>query len=254
MTIEIENISYNYGKIKALNNIDFCIKEADFAVILGPNGSGKSTLLKCICNIFKVKSGIIKIDGKDINTYSHNDLSHLIAYIPQSEDSFNSMSVFDTILLGRKPYINWRPSDNDINIVANIINEFNLNDISQRHTDELSGGQRQIVMIARAIAQEPKILLLDEPTANLDLHHQMKVMELLTRLSEKSITIIATIHDLNLAARFSNNVIMLKNGCKFANGNAENIFSSQNIEPLYGVKVDILNTQENEIIIIPKKL
>ncbi|MGL5785546.1 MAG: ABC transporter ATP-binding protein [Bacteroidales bacterium] len=252
MKIDIEDVSFRYDSVDALNEVNVNIERGDLAVILGPNGSGKSTLLKCMDGILKIRNGAIRLDEKSLVNFSTEQISRVIAYIPQYEEGLTGMNVFDAVLLGRKPYIRWRPSDSDLQLVASVLRAFDLDKLAMRHVDALSGGQRQRVMIARAIAQEPSVLLLDEPTANLDLHHQMKVMELLDGLSKKGITIVVTMHDINLAARFCTQALMLRNGIVFASGNREKVFTAGNIEALFDIKVNIIG-QGDDLFIIPQR-
>lgn len=253
MNIDINDVSFKYESIDALKKVNVSISKGDLAVILGPNGSGKSTLLKCMDGILKIHFGCIEFDEKNLNNYDPDQLSRVIAYIPQYNEGLYGMSVFDAVLLGRKPYIRWKPSDSDLSKVAKILRAFNLEDLAMRHVDALSGGQRQRVMIARAVAQEPSVLLLDEPTANLDLYHQMMVMELLYTLSHKGITVVITMHDINLAARFCTQALMLRDGVVFASGERSNVFTPKNIEALFDVKVTVLNDAD-EIYIIPHRM
>lgn len=253
MNIDINDVSFRYDSIEALKKVNLSINKGDLAVILGPDGSGKSTLLKCMDGILKIHLGCIELDAKNLKSYGTDQLSKVIAYIPQYDEGLSGMNVFDAVLLGRKPYIRWKPADTDLKKVADILRAFNLDQLAMRHVDALSGGQRQRVMIARAVAQEPSILLLDEPIANLDLYHQMKVMELLYNLSNKGITIVITMHDINLAARFCTQALMLRDGVVFASGKRSNVFTPQNIEALFDVKVTILNNGE-DMYIIPHRI
>jgi iron complex transport system ATP-binding protein len=153
--------------------------------------------------------------------------------------------------MGRKPYINWKPSASDLDITAEIMKLLDIDHLAMKRTNELSGGQQQTVMIARALAQEPEILLLDEPTANLDIRHQLEVMEVLKTLASKGITIVIAIHDINMAARYANNIMMLKDGKLFFYG-AKDEITAQSIEMLYGIKVEIVSV-EGTPYIIPKE-
>ena len=238
--INICNIEFAYNTHLVLKDVSCMIEAGDFVALVGPNGSGKSTLIKCINRILKIRKGNISIEWEDVTGYSSVALAEKIAYVPQNESKTSSSIVFNTVLLGRKPYIGWKPSEKDFEITAGVIRLLGLDNISMRSINELSGGQQQIVMIARALAQEPQILLLDEPTANLDIKHQLETMELLKTLSGKGITIIIAIHDINMALRYANRIMMLKEGRIYAYGGKE-VINSENIEILYDIKARIID-------------
>ncbi len=249
MKISIQDIDFSYNGTPTLENIDSRIKKGDFVALVGPNGSGKSTLIKCLNGILKVHKGTILIDDKPIHSITSEELAKEIAYVPQNESKKAVLNVFDTVLLGRKPYINWKPSKHDLEVTAYILSTFHLEHIAMREFNKLSGGQQQSVYIARALAQEPDILLLDEPTANLDIKHQFEVLELLNQLSHKGITIIIALHDINMAIRYANKILMLKGGKIFACGGKETI-TEENVENLYNIKIKIIRDNKN-IFIVP---
>jgi len=248
--INIRNIEFAYNVAPVLQDVSCDIETGDFVALVGPNGSGKSTLIKCINGILKIQKGEILIDGLATKTYSPNAMARKVAYVPQSENRQISATVFDTVLMGRKPYIAWKPVENDLNITAEILDLLDIDHLSMKRTNELSGGQQQIVMIARALAQEPEILLLDEPTANLDIRHQLEVLEVLKSLAAKNMTIIIAIHDINMAARYANNIMMLKSGKVFSYG-VNSAITAESIEQLYDIKAEII-TIDGIPHIIPK--
>lgn len=252
MKITIQNITFSYNGIPALENINYKFEKGDFIALVGPNGSGKSTLIKCLNGILKVQKGTVLIDDKTIQSYTPGELAREMAYVPQSENKKAVLNVFDIVLIGRKPYINWKPARHDLEITAEILNTLHLDHIAMRDFNKLSGGQQQTVYIARALAQEPDILLLDEPTANLDIKHQIEVLELLRTLSYKGITVIIALHDINLALRYATKTMMLKEGRIFACGGKETI-TEKNIENLYDIKVKIVKDNE-DVFIIPNGL
>jgi iron complex transport system ATP-binding protein len=252
MKIQIDNVEFCYNGAPALQNITEHISKGDFIAIVGPNGSGKSTLIKCLNGILLTKKGTVLLNNQNIKSYTANELAKEIAYVPQCENKPNQLTVFDTVLLGRKPYIDWKPSDNDFEIVADILKTLHLEHIAMKNINKLSGGQRQSVFIARALAQEPDVLLLDEPTANLDLRHQLEVMNLLKTLSDEGHTIVMAVHDINLASRYCSKTMMLKDGTIFACGRKE-IFTIENIEKLYDIKVTIVYDKDT-LFVIPNGL
>jgi len=252
MSITIENLTFSYNKTPVLNNINKEIHEGEFVGLVGPNGSGKSTLIKCLLGILSPEKGKIKFDREDMSHFDRISMARKVGYVPQERSTLPNTNVYDTILLGRKPYIKWKVTQHDKNIVTNIISQLNLQSLAMKSINSLSGGERQKVFIARALAQEPDILLLDEPTANLDINHQLEVMQLLTRLANKQYTIIAALHDLNLAAQFCTHFIMLKAGNLFAFGGNE-VLEKTTIEKLYEVNIDMAkNNGKSFFIPVPK--
>ena len=233
--IEIKNLNFAYNGSLVLKNINYRFEEGKLISIVGPNGSGKSTMLKCLDNIIQPGSGEVTLDHKNIFDFKINELARKIAYVAQSENATFPASVFDTILL---------------TIVAEMIKKLDLDQISLKNINKLSGGQRQRVFIARALAQQPEILLLDEPTANLDLKHQLEVLKILKHLSKQGITVIIAIPDLNLALQFSDRFVLLKSGELFASGGKE-IISQPTIEKLYDIEVKIIE-DHGQFIIVPK--
>ncbi|MCF8363351.1 MAG: ABC transporter ATP-binding protein [Prolixibacteraceae bacterium] len=252
MKISISNISFSYNGTPTLSDIDFGIEKGDLVALVGPNGSGKSTLIKCMNGILKPYQGTIFINEKTLSDFTPVELAKEMAYIPQNENRNASMNVFDMVLLGRKPYINWKPSEHDLAITGEIIEALHIGHLAMRPFNKLSGGQQQTVYIARALAQEPDILLLDEPTSNLDMQHQLEVLELLKSFTRKGLTVIIALHDINLAARYSNKMMMLKSGRVFAAGTTE-IINETNIENLFGIKVKIIK-DDGDLFVIPKGL
>lgn len=250
MYMKVNDLSFSYTGLEALKHISFEVGGGEMLAIIGQNGSGKSTLLKCLSRILKIKTGSIEIGGNSLATFSRSKLSRTVAYIPQSEEIAGRINVFDTVLLGRKPYITSKPTAVDMEIVASLLVRLDLESVAMRDLNTLSGGQQQRVFIARALAQQPSILLLDEPIANLDISHQMKVMKLLQQLAGEGMIIIITIHDINMAARFCNKALMLKQGTVFASG-CQSVYTPENIENLYDIQVDVLR-HKDVICIIPR--
>jgi iron complex transport system ATP-binding protein len=237
--INIRHIDFSYRNHPVLQDVSCHIHPSDFVALVGPNGAGKSTLLKCIGGILKVKSGSILINSLTSEQYTTNKLAQTIAYIPQTEKGNYQTLVFDAVLAGRKPYIRWKPAETDFQEVAHVLKQLNIEHLSMKYVSELSGGQQQTVMIARALVQKTEILLLDEPTANLDLRHQLEVMQLLKTLSANGLTIIMSIHDINMAIQFATHVMMLKEGRILAYQTNENI-TLEDMESLYNIPIDII--------------
>jgi len=216
------------------------MSRGDVVSIIGPNGAGKTTLLKSIASILPPNRRKVWLDARDVRSFSANELAKNQGYVPQHSSFGFPLTVLETILLGRKPYIKWGITAEDMRIVADIMEKLQLSSMSERYLDELSGGERQKVLIARALAQEPKVLLLDEPTSALDIRHQLEVLELVRELArQRQVLVVLILHDLELAARYSDHIYLLKDGKIFASGRPEEVFTPSHIEQVYGVQVEI---------------
>lgn len=251
MRLEINRVKFNYSSTAVLNNVTLGLECGEVLAIVGPNGSGKSTLLKCIDQILKPQMGCIMVDGRNIKDLGSKEVAKTIGYVPQRNGRSFPATVFDTILLGRKPHIRWAPMTKDLEVVLRVIKTLKLEEFVLRDINELSGGEKQKVIIGRALAQEPSILLLDEPTANLDLKHQLEVLRLVKEQTNRGISAIIAIHDLNLALRYGDKVVMLDKGKVFAAGGLE-VLSPENIESVYDVKVRVIKDSES-ILVIPEE-
>mgnify|MGYP006290257815 CR=1 FL=1 len=251
--IDIKNITFAYNGKPVLKDVSESIYPGEFIGIIGPNGSGKTTLMRCMNGILSPGQGKVELEGKDLARFSSNQLARKIAYVPQILTNVFPSTVFDTILMGRKPHLGWAPTKKDLEITAEIIEKLDLADIAIKDINKLSGGQRQRVFIGRALAQEPKVILLDEPTANLDLHHQHEVMRLLKDLSRKEISIVVSIHDLNLAMQYCLRFLLIHEGKLEARGGLE-IFRPEILEKVYKVKVEIFENKDHKYIIPLKPL
>jgi iron complex transport system ATP-binding protein len=246
--LRAKNVNFSYNKLPVLIDISFVLEEGEFLGIVGPNGSGKSTLLKNIDKILHPKEGTIFIQNQNQKDLNRQEIAKLIGYVPQNDNNIFTTTVFEFVLMGRKPHIKWMETKEDKEIVARMIEKLSLGEFALRDINQLSGGERQKVSIARALVQTPKILLLDEPTANLDLKHQLEVLDLLLETKEKGVSIIIAIHDLNLALRYCDKFIILNQGKVFASGGQE-IISKENIETVYGVKVEVLEKDGMKFVI-----
>ena len=237
MKLEINDLSFSYNGFSALNGVKLEVGLGEVVGIVGPNGSGKSTLLKCMNRILKTKQNTILIDGKDVASIGLKELATLMGYVPQSSKNVFPFTVFDVVLMGRKPYIQWSLSRSDKEIVAQILEYLGIGHLGMRYFNELSGGEQQKVIIARALAQQPEIMLLDEPTSSLDIRHQLEILCILRTLAQSNhCSVIISIHDLNLACRFSDRLLLLRQGSIFAVGTPETVMTEENIEAVYGIK------------------
>ena len=238
--LRVSGLSFRYKNTKVLEGIGLRLHEGEILSIVGPNGAGKTTLLRCIAGIVKPEKGCIRINDRDLLGMKRVELAKRIGYMPQIAPSRFPVTVFETVLMGRRPYISWRPSENDLEMVAGLLNSMGLAEIALRYFDQLSGGQRQKVLLAKAFAQETDCLLLDEPTSNLDLRHQMEVMEMISKMArEKRISAILAMHDLNLTSRFADTILMLEEGKVFCTGDPRHVMTGENIRSVYGVETEI---------------
>ena len=243
--VEILELGFSYNKEKnVLNNITLTFDKPELVSILGPNGVGKSTLIHCMNRILKPTEGTVKFNDRDINDYSLRELATIEGYVAcMSPDSF-PMTVADSVLLGRHPRSNWKSTKEDIGIVYDVLREVGIEDLALRQFNSLSAGQHQRVMLARGLAQQTPVLLLDEPTANLDVRHQLEVTRMLRDITRnRGILVIMICHDLNIAAKYSDRIIMLKDGNVFATGTAEEVITEDNVREVYGVGCRIIEDE-----------
>lgn len=238
--IRIQDLSFAYHQQPVLQQINLTIRAGEILALLGPNGSGKTTLLRCLNKILRPQQGEIWLQGRSLAEISLPELARIVAYVPQQEVATFPFSVFEMVLMGRRPHIGWRVRPGDLQRVRECLQFLHLEHLSQRRITELSGGERQRVALARALAQEPQVILLDEPTASLDLRHQLEVMETVTRLvKERALTAVIALHDLNLAARFADQIVLLHQGRKFCAGFPSVVLTRENIRQVYGVEAEI---------------
>ncbi len=238
--LRIADLVFNYNGSPILKGVAAEVPKGSMTAVAGPNGAGKTTLLKCIARILKPCHGAVMIEARNAVDISRKELSRRIGYVPQNTPLRFPMTVFETILTGRRPHMAWRPAENDLQRTAQIIREMNLDDLAMREMNRLSGGQAQKVMIARALAQEPDYLLLDEPTSSLDLHHQLEVLELVAALvADKGVGVLMAVHDLNLAARFVHTILMMQGGCIVCRGTPLEVITPQTIRHIYGVEAAV---------------
>jgi iron complex transport system ATP-binding protein len=245
--IEINDLCFQYeqdvsGIPFRLSVEKWEVEKGKFYSIIGPNGCGKSTLLKLIAGINKPNSGSIKIDGKFIHEIKRSDYSKLISYVPQSASSVFPFSVYEIVMMGRTPYLNFMgfEKETDKEIVNESLELMELSNIRNKGINEISGGELQRVFIARALAQKSGIVLLDEPNSHLDLQHQVAVFNLLEKLcDEKGFTVIAVSHDLNMVGIYSHEVIFMKNGKIEIQGNKKEIFTKENIMKIFQVESEV---------------
>jgi iron complex transport system ATP-binding protein len=236
-SIYVNNLSHSFGETLVLKNISFQVPQRDFFIIIGPNGSGKTTLMKVISGILKPQNGELKILNHPIDQYHRKALARTIAFVPQMTFADFPFTVTEIVLMGRSPYLGilGLEQENDLEVANQAIAFTGLEHLAHRKLDQLSGGEQQRVYIARAICQEPDIILLDEPTASLDLAYQVRIMDLMEKLkTEKGITIVMVSHDVNLAAMYADHLMLLHKGQVVCQGLPDEVLTYKTLEETYG--------------------
>jgi iron complex transport system ATP-binding protein len=234
MFFEVNGINFSYRSRHVLENVSFKVKEDDVISILGPNGVGKTTLIKCIGKVLTPNAGSVFIEGVDLHRMSKKDIAKNIGYVAQKSETSRT-TVFDSVLLGRKPHFEWDASEKDVRLAGRVLHLLGLDGLSLKYVDEISGGEYQLVQIARVLVQQPRVILLDEPTSSLDLSNQHMIMHLIRNIVKKNhMAAIMVIHDLNLAIRHSDKFVLMKDGVVYATGGHE-VITPENIKQVYNV-------------------
>ncbi|MGE4555737.1 MAG: ABC transporter ATP-binding protein [Desulfovibrionaceae bacterium] len=238
MILDVDGVVFAYNSHPVLRNMSFQVRAGELLAILGPNGVGKTTLLKCVNAIHRPRGGAVRVEGRDLLRMAPAEISLAVGYVPQRSEPAR-LTVFDAVLMGRKPHIRWRTSPRDLSIVDAALKHLGLKPLSLRSIDTLSGGELQKVAIARALVQEPRLLLLDEPTSSLDLKNQMDILSLVRRVvDEHAMAAVMTMHDLNAALRFAHKFLFLKDGAIYAAGGCKDV-TAEMVEEVYGLPVEI---------------
>ena len=248
--MEIKNLCYHYtGGPDLLKDISFSLEPGQFLAILGNNGVGKSTLLKCFNHILKPDNGAVLLDGEDLLKKSAREVARRVAFVSQSVPN-TQMTVHDVVMLGRRPYMKWGFTEEDHAMVHDAMHRLDVEDMRGRFLNQLSGGEKQKVMLARALAQQPKVLLLDEPTSALDIQNQYQVLKLVREICHQDkIAAIVVIHDLNLALRFCDRFLLLKDGCIYRDGD-RSVLDSTALKEVYGVTAKVVEMEGRHMVLV----
>ena len=246
--LEIRNLVFGYDRQNpVLKGVDLELEEGKVGILMGRNGAGKTTLFKIITGVLKPDAGKILFDGKDLLQMSRRERAGIVAYVPQQID-FGALTVYQTVLAGRVSYYNIRPSKADLEVVENVLAEMDLQDVSCRNVQELSGGERQKVASARALAQQPRVLVFDEPTGNLDITNELLIINEAKKIAhKKGITIFSSIHDLNQAMYFGDRFFFMKDGRIRCSGGPE-VFEENIVRDIYGVFAKIVENDGEKFI------
>lgn len=248
--ITIKDLSFSYSSRRILEDLNVVVGDSEVLSLVGPNGSGKTTLIKCIDRILKPKGTILLNGGVDLQSLSRQEVAKFIGYVPQSTTSSLTTTVFDTVLMGRRPHMGWRVTEEDIDRVVEMMKLLAVEEFALKDFSELSGGQKQRVLIARALCQEPQVLLLDEPTSNLDVKHQLEALDTVRSIVKKTnISAVMAIHDLNLAARYSDTLVMLKEGRVHAIGDPLTLLTKENIRTIFGVEAVVMTDLDRPYVV-----
>ena len=242
--ISLQSIQFHYDPGKTiLNDLSLSVEKGSITAILGPNGTGKTTLLHTVLGLLAPQSGEILIAGQNIHTYKRSELSQVIALVPQSEVVPFNFSVIEYVLLGRTPQLGFldMPSATDVDLVRETLKLLEINHLEQRAVTELSGGEQQMVVLARALVQQPLVLLLDEPTSHLDLSNKGRLLKILQTLSHSGVTIVFSTHDPDAAAMIADHVILLKSGAVLDAGRITHVLTSEKLTETYGTEVQVLS-------------
>ncbi|MDD2335073.1 MAG: ABC transporter ATP-binding protein [Geobacteraceae bacterium] len=250
--IRVEEVSFRHHRAPTLvvKNITFSVPNGSIAVLLGPNGSGKTTLFKCIAGLWKPCGGKVILDGKDTARLSFRERALRMALVPQDHTPPFPYTVLEAVLMGRAPHVGLyaAPSAADLRTAHTALEIVGVAHLAKRPYTRISGGERQLTLIARALAQEAPILLLDEPTSHLDFRNQHAVLSMVRRVAEqKRLTVLMTLHDPNLAAHFAHQVVLLKEGEITAQGTPEDVLTERHLKRLYGVGIGILSDPERRL-------
>ncbi|MDR2017363.1 MAG: ABC transporter ATP-binding protein [Syntrophobacterales bacterium] len=242
--LEIRNLTCGYGSDPVLKNISVTVRTGEFVTIIGPNGSGKTTFMRAVSRVIKPANGLITLDGRNVSDFSFKEFARMVAVAGNLRDTDLPMSVFEFVLLGRIPHLKGLSALENRTDFAHAHDAMALTgtlDLGKRSVNSLSSGERQIVFIARALAQEPRLLLLDEPTSYLDITHQARVMDLVKKLnSEQNLTIITILHDLNLASHYCDRILLFKDGTLTRDGSPGEVLTKEILEEVYRTPVVIL--------------
>ena len=255
--VDVKNISFSYDKDSpaVFENISFSIEKGDVLCVLGPNGTGKTTLIKCINGLHKVNEGEVYLNGANIQNLSFRDISRTVGYIPQGHVPSFPFTVFDVVLMGRSPYVNITssPKERDREIAMNALETLGIEDLKDKPYTNLSGGERQLVFLARVLAQEPDLLILDEPTNHLDFGNQIKLLEIIEQLSKLGLAVIMSSHYPDHAFLAASKVAIMKDKGFIDFGTPDDVLSEENLKKAYGIDVKLMELDDGRKICVPLK-
>ena len=240
--LRIRDVEFAYGRHQVLHGVDLDVAPGTVCALLGPNGSGKSTLTKILAGVLRTRRGSVALGATDLLRMRPRERAKVVAYVPQSSEVPFELTVREAVTLGRTPHMGMRPTARDVAVVEGAVQRLGLADLAERRLSDLSGGQAQRVLIARALAQEPRVLLLDEPTSALDLRYQVETLQIVRQVArEEGVAALIAIHDLNHAATFCQQVVLLSGGRLVADGPASEAYDAELLGRVYGLPVEVLH-------------
>jgi iron complex transport system ATP-binding protein len=249
VAIRVKDLSFGYGEKTILHYLDFHLPSGKFTALLGRNGSGKSTLLRLMAGFIKPKSGSIEVFGVDLSSLSNAERAKRIGFLPQTHYPVFPFTVEEVVLTGRAAYVFSTPTDKDREKVESAMRRIGIEDLKGRPYTELSGGERQLVLIARVLAQEPKVMLLDEPLSSLDLSNQVRILNLLKSLVASGLTVVAVLHDPNVALRYGDHFVFLRNGMIKEPKGLDGFHSARMLTDVYGIKIEVIPVRKKYLIV-----
>lgn len=245
MSLCITNLSFAYGRKAVLHGVGVdAVEPGQVTALIGPNAAGKSTLFRCIAGLLTPSAGSVILDDVDLASLSHTERVRRVCYMPQLFSANAALTVFDVVLLARKSLSGWRVGGDDVDAVASVLDDLRLGHLAKAHVGELSGGQQQMVSIAQALVRKPRVFLFDEPTSALDLRRQLEVMTTIrnTAAGSKAVVIVA-LHDLNLAARFADSLLLMREGTILRQGPPATVLADEAVAKTYGVSLNLVSSK-----------
>lgn len=251
----VENLVKSFDDFTAVNNVSFSLPRGILVGLIGPNGCGKSTMMKCISKIHPITSGRALIDGTDVSSIKSSEISKLVATVPAEPGQTFGMTVMDLVMLGRYPFVDrvWWESKEDEESVRKALRTFGIDHLRRKKLSMLSSGERQRALIAKAYVQEPKLMLVDEPTSHLDMKYKLDVMEYLRSMARSEMTVLVAEHDISLMARYCDLCIIMKNGEIRTIGDPKKVVTEELIRDVYGVEARVGLDADGEIYVLPKR-